>query len=79
MVVSTVINELGDFDLAIRRAKERAKISDARVFQYYVPFSFGRLFGFSAKSPLNKFSLSIEPNPLKLESGKLYYLSSHVF
>ena len=77
--VGGFVDELGDFDLAIRRAKERAKISDARGFHYYLPFSFGRLFGFSAKSPLNKFSLSIEPNPLKLESGKLYYLSSHVF
>ena len=79
--VGGFVDELGDFDLAIRRAKERAKISEARVFQYYVPFYFGRLFGFSAKSPLNKLSLSLslDPNPLKLESGKLYYLSSHVF
>lgn len=75
------VDELGDFDLAIQRAKERAKITDAKVFQYFVPFSFGRLLGFSAKSPLNKLSLSLslDPNPLKLETGKLYYLSSHVF
>ena len=77
--VGGFVDELGDFDLAIQRAKERAKITDAKVFQYYVPFSFGRLFGFSAKSPINKLTVSIEPNPLKLESGKLYYLSSHVF
>jgi protease-4 len=77
--VGGFVDELGGFDLAVQRAKEQAKITEAKVFQYYVPFSFGRLFGFSAKSPINKVTLSVEPNPFKLESGKLYYLSSHVF
>lgn len=77
--VGGFVDELGDFDLAIQRAKERAKITDARVFQYYVPFTFGRLFGFAAKSPINKLSVSFDQSPFKLESGKLYYLSSHVF
>jgi protease-4 len=77
--VGGFVDELGDFDVAIQRAKERAKITDARVFQYYVPFSFGRLFGFAAKSPINKLSVSFDQNPFKLESGKLYYLSSHLY
>lgn len=76
------VDELGDFDLAVQRAKERAKIKDAKVIQYIVPFSFSRLFGFSGKADLGsltRLKVSLDPRPVVLEKGKLYYLSFHLF
>src|SRR5438876_265727 len=44
------VDELGNFDTAIRRAKKLADIPDANSIRYQEPFDFSRLFGLLGQS-----------------------------
>lgn len=73
---SGFVDELGNQDTAIRRAKELSSVSDAAVVRYQVPFSFGSFFGLlgQAKDPGVRIDLGVRAPDL--EPGRLYYLSS---
>ncbi|MBV9462969.1 MAG: signal peptide peptidase SppA [Verrucomicrobiae bacterium] len=76
------VDELGDFDTAVERAKAQAGITKAKVVQYVVPFSLGRLFGLGSKAGVPLFNKSVQldlnvgPQQLPLEQGKMYFLAS---
>ena len=70
------VDELGNLDTAVRRAKELSSVSDAAVVRYNVPFNFGSFLGFlgQAKDPGVRIDLGVTTP--ELEPGRLYYLSS---
>lgn len=69
------VDELGDFDAAVERAKEIAGVSDADLIEYRLRYDlsdFFRIFGRS-DAPGVKVDLGVEFP--KLEAGRLYFLS----
>jgi len=73
---SGFVDELGNLDTAIKRARELSGVSDASVVRYQVPFNFGSFFGLlgQAKDPGVKIDLGVRTPDI--EPGRLYYLSS---
>ena len=49
------------------------------MLDYVVPFSLSSLLGIFAQSSAPKIELDMGPQPLRLQQGKLYYLSLHLF
>ncbi len=74
-----LIDQIGTFKDAIQKAKNLASIPDAQVLDYVVPFSLSNLLGIFAESHAPKIQLELEPHLFKLQQGKLYYLSFHLF
>ncbi len=78
-LAAKLVDQTGTFQDAVRKARELAKISDARVFDYVVPFSWRNMLGMFAESRAPKIELNLAPHGLRLQQGKLYYLSLHLF
>jgi protease-4 len=70
------VDELGDFDTALKRAESLAKIPSASVVQYRMPVDLGsvlmRLFG-KTDVPAIKVDLGVDLP--KLEAGRLYFIA----
>jgi protease-4 len=70
------VDELGDFEVAVKRARTLANISEAKVIEYRVPFDFGsalsHIFGKSA-APVLKIDLGV--NLPTMEAGRQYFLA----
>jgi protease-4 len=70
------VDELGDFDAALKRAESLAKISSANVVQYRMPMDLGsmlsRILG-KTEVPAIKVDLGVELP--KLEAGRLYFIA----
>jgi protease-4 len=73
------VDELGYFEDAIERAKDLAKLKEAKVVRYQMPFSLRQLFRFFGESRAAKVHLDLNPAALKLEVGKLYFLPAYLF
>lgn len=69
------VDELGDFEAAVKRAKEIAGIGDADLVQFKQRLDLADLFSLFGKSdaPVLKVDLGLEMP--KLEAGRLYFLS----
>lgn len=70
------VDELGNFDTAVNRAKQIAGIEDANLISYQLPFSFGnflRFFG-QAESKGVRVDIGLEV-PKMLLPGRLYYVA----
>jgi protease-4 len=69
------VDELGDFDVAVKRAEKLANVSSASLVEYRVLFDFqsviSHLFG-KSEVPALKIDLGI--GPPKLEAGRPYYI-----
>jgi protease-4 len=74
-----LVDQTGNFQDAVKKASQMAKVSDAEVFDYTVPFSLKNLVGLFAKSQTPRIAIEPLPASLKLQQGKLYYLSLHLF
>jgi protease-4 len=73
------VDELGDFDTAVRRARKMCKMADANLIRYQEPFNIGNLFslfGQSESSTSLKVDLGFELP--KLQAGRLYFLAPTV-
>jgi protease IV len=69
------VDELGDFEATVKRARTIAHISSANLIQYkqrYDLSDFLRIFG-KSKAPVIKVDLGMDTP--KLEAGQLYFLS----
>jgi protease IV len=70
------VDELGDFDTAVKRAEKLANISSANIVQYRMPMDLGsmlfRLFG-KTDAPAIKVDLGVELP--KLEAGRMYFMA----
>ncbi len=70
------VDELGNFDVAVKRAKLMSGISgDANLIQYQVPINFANLLRFFGKSDTKNIKVDIGIEPPKIQAGKLYFIS----
>jgi protease IV len=68
------VDELGNFDVAIARARKLANISDANVVEYQPVFSLGDLFGILGSSEARTVKIDVGLDTLRLQTGHLYFL-----
>ncbi len=76
-----LIDQNGYFEDAVKKAEELGHASNAQVVEYEIPFSFSdffRLFGEAKAEKTLKIDLGL-PAELKLQPGKAYFLSYHLF
>lgn len=76
-----LVNQLGEVETAYAKALELAKLKDAAIVRYEMPFKLGRLLRMLGKSDADHAGTKVQlelPGSLlpKLEAGKLYYLPS---
>ncbi len=74
-----LVDQNGNFQDAVKKAMQLGKVSEAGVFDYTVPFSLKNILGLFAKSQVPRIAIEPLPASLKLQQGKLYYLSFHLF
>lgn len=72
------VDELGNFDTAVKRARTLAGILDANLVQYQQPFNFGNLFRFFGESESRAVTIDFGMQLPKLQVGRLYFLSPTV-
>lgn len=70
-----LVDALGYFDDAVKKANELAGISESRVVKYIAPFSLRNLFQILGKSDASKIQVNVGPELMRLENGKLYYVA----
>jgi protease-4 len=73
------VDELGNFDTAVDRAKQLAEIPDANVIRYQRPFELGNLFRLFGKAESRSVKLELGLDLPHIEAGRLYFLSPTVF
>lgn len=69
------VDELGDFDTAVNRAKSLADIEDANLIEYRLRVDFGDILGIFGQSESRVVKLDLGIEAPKLEAGRLYFLS----
>ena len=72
------VDELGNFDTAVERAKDLAKISNANLVQYERPFDLGNLFRLFGETDSRAVKIDLGVQLPKLQVGRLYFLSPTV-
>ena len=72
------VDELGNFDTAVKRAKSIANISTANLIQYQQPFDLGSLFRLFGEAQSKTVKIDLGVDLPKLQVGRLYFLSSSV-
>ena len=71
------VDELGDFDKAVERAKKIAKISNANLIEYRERYDISDLFSmFGQSGSAHDIKLDLGVDMPKLQAGQLYFLSS---
>ncbi|MEW6159961.1 MAG: signal peptide peptidase SppA [Verrucomicrobiota bacterium] len=68
------IDELGNFETAVSRAKKLADIKDANLVRYLEPFNLANLFNIFGKSE-SKMTIDFGVDLPKIEAGRLYFIS----
>ncbi len=72
------VDELGDFQTAVKRAQKLSRISDANLVRYQEPFSVASLFSLFGKSDGNALKIDLGFELPRIEAGRLYFLSPTV-
>src|SRR5437016_5011202 len=72
------VDELGNFDTAVKRARQLARIKDANLVQYQRPFDLGNLFRLFGESESRAVKIDLGMQLPKLQVGRLYFLSPTV-
>jgi protease-4 len=72
------VDELGNFDAAVRRTKKMCKIMDANLIRYQEPFNLGNLFSLFGQSESSSLKVDLGFQLPKIEAGRLYFLSPTV-
>jgi protease-4 len=75
------VDELGDFDTAVKRAKTIAGVSDANLIRYeqrYDLSDFLRVFG-ESKTDVHTVKVDLGFDAPKLQAGEMYFLSPVFF
>ncbi|HMJ88356.1 MAG TPA: signal peptide peptidase SppA, partial [Candidatus Acidoferrum sp.] len=68
------VDELGNFDVAVTRARKLANITDANLVQYQQPFDLGDLFNIFGKSEASTIKIDLGIDTPKLKLGHLYFI-----
>ena len=70
------VDELGDFDTALKRAESLAKISKASVIQYRMPLDLGSvLVHLLGKTDVPAIKVDLGMDVPKLQAGRLYFMT----
>ena len=69
-----LVDELGGFDTAVKRALSFAGITEANLVTYQEPFDLSDIFGILGKAETNTVKVDVGLDMPKLEAG-LYYLA----
>ena len=70
-----LVDELGNFSTAVKRAQKLANISNANLIQYQQQFDLSSLFRMFGKAEKTKVQVDIGIDIPKLKAGCLYFLS----
>src|SRR5260221_1494936 len=70
-----LVDEVGNFEVAVKRARKLAKIESANLVQYQQIFDFSSLFRLLGKSEATKIKIDVGLDAPKLKVGQLYFLS----
>jgi len=70
-----LVDELGNLETAVARAKKLAEIDDADLIEYQPVFDLSHFLRFFGKSEPAKIQLDLGFEPPKLRAGHLYFLS----
>ena len=70
-----MVDELGGWQIAVRRARKLAKIENANLVQYHQRLDFSSLFRLFGKSGDGKVKLDLGLDIPQLKAGHLYFLS----
>lgn len=68
------VDELGNFQAAVRRAERLADVSQANLIEYRQRVDFAELFGLFGQSESRVVKIELGLEPPKLEAGRLYFL-----
>ena len=68
------VDEIGNFETAVARAKTLAKISNANLIQFQAPFDIGSLFRIFGKTETKTLKIDLGVETLKLKKGYLYFM-----
>ena len=69
------VDDLGDFDLAVKRAKQLVKVNNADLIEYQQLFDLSNLFRMFGQSNAKSLKLDLGADIPKLHAGYLYFLS----
>src|SRR5262249_23849836 len=69
------VDELGNFEAAVKRARKLADISDANLVQYQPVFDLPNLFRLLGKSDAHGVKVDLGLDMPRLQAGYLYFLS----
>src|SRR5438067_2211059 len=72
------VDELGNFDTAVERAKDLAGVNNANLVQYERPFDLGNLFRLFGQTESRAVKIDLGLQLPKLQVGRLYFLSPTV-
>ena len=72
------VDELGNFDVAVKRAKKLAGITEANIVKYQPPFAFGNIFRLLGKSDTHAVKVDLGFDFPRLQVGRMYFLSFNV-
>jgi protease IV len=72
------VDELGNFQAAVRRAQKLAKISDANLIRYEEPFDLSHMFSLFGQSQSKTLKIDVGMDFPKLEAGRPYFLAPTV-
>lgn len=73
------VDELGNLDSALARARKLAGIADADVVTYRMPFSLGNIFRLLGQSEQSTVKVDLGFEVPKLKAGQLYFLPGVMF
>lgn len=74
-----LVDSLGYMEDAIAKAEELGKVKDAEVVRLKPSFSLFKVLRMLGKSEVGSVKVQVGPEMLNLETGKLYFLSTHLF
>ncbi|MBI5772893.1 MAG: signal peptide peptidase SppA [Verrucomicrobia bacterium] len=68
------VDELGNFDTAVKRTLQLAGVKKANLIEYHQPFVFGNLFRLLGKADSQGLKVDLGFERPKIQSGRLYFL-----
>jgi protease IV len=74
-----MVDELGGWQTAVRRARKLAKIENANLIQYHQRLDLSSLFRIFGKSEETKIKVDLGIDAPKLKAGNLYFLSPSLY
>jgi protease-4 len=79
-VAEGLIDQTGYYEDALAKAREFGKLADdAPVVRLIARPSFSKLFRIFGEAQPSKLQVTIGPESLNMETGKLYFMSQHLF